>query len=62
MTLLAVLGPARGVTTTGLRWALDDATLLPDTTRGVSNVLTEPLATIEVKEGVVVVVVPDVWT
>ncbi|MEP6660618.1 MAG: thiamine diphosphokinase [Acidimicrobiales bacterium] len=62
VTLLAVLGPATGVTTTGLRWALDDATLLPDSTRGVSNVLTEPLATIEVKEGVVVVVVPDVWT
>ena len=62
VTLLAVAGPATGVTTTGLRWALDDATLLPDTTRGVSNVLIEPLATIEVREGVVVVIVPDVWT
>jgi thiamine pyrophosphokinase len=62
VTLLAVAGPAAGVTTTGLRWALDDASLLPDSTRGVSNVLIAPLATVEVKEGVVVVVMPDIWT
>lgn len=61
ITLLAVGGPATGVTTTGLRWALDDATLLPDTTRGVSNVLIAPAATIEVGHGIVVVVVPDIW-
>ena len=37
LTLLALGGPASGVTTSGLRWPLRAETLLPGSTRGVSN-------------------------
>jgi thiamine pyrophosphokinase len=37
LTLLALGGPARGVTTTGVRWPLDADRLEPGSTRGVSN-------------------------
>jgi thiamine pyrophosphokinase len=37
LTLLALGGPARGVTTTGVRWPLTAETLEPGSTRGVSN-------------------------
>jgi thiamine pyrophosphokinase len=37
LTLLALGGPARGITTTGLRWPLRGETLQPGSTRGVSN-------------------------
>ncbi|MDH3730841.1 MAG: thiamine diphosphokinase [Acidimicrobiia bacterium] len=50
VTLLAVGGPAI-VTTIGLRWRLDDDTLEPGSTRGVSNELEADSATITVTEG-----------
>ena len=37
LTLLALGGPARGVTATGVRWPLTADTLEPGSTRGVSN-------------------------
>jgi thiamine pyrophosphokinase len=37
LTLLALGGPARGVTATGVRWPLAADTLQPGSTRGVSN-------------------------
>lgn len=37
LTLLALGGPASGVTITGVRWPLDADTLEPGSTRGVSN-------------------------
>jgi thiamine pyrophosphokinase len=58
VTLLAVHGPASGVTTTGLRWALDDATLQPGSTLGVSNVLTARHATVRVACGRLLVIQP----
>lgn len=60
VTLLAVGGPATGVTTTGLRWNLYDATLNPGSTRGVSNVFTGPVATIRMAGGVMLAIQPDV--
>ena len=39
LTLLALGGPAHGVTTEGLRWPLRGETLYPGSTRGVSNVI-----------------------
>jgi thiamine pyrophosphokinase len=56
LTLLATGGPATGVTTTGLRWPLDGATLLPGSTRGVSNVLTSPTATVSLTGGTLLAV------
>lgn len=58
VSLLPVHGPARGVTTTGLRFPLDDATLAAGTSRGVSNVLDAPTATVELTDGVVLAVRP----
>jgi thiamine pyrophosphokinase len=58
VSLLPVHGPARGVTTTGLRWPLTDAALGPGTTRAVSNEVVGATATVSVSEGVLVVVVP----
>jgi len=55
VTLLPV-GTADGVTTTGLRWALDDATLEQGTSRGVSNEAVSDRVSIEVDEGAVLVI------
>jgi len=58
VTLLAPNGPARGVRTVGLRWALHGDTLMPGSTRGVSNVVSANRAVIGVDDGTVVVIVP----
>lgn len=57
VSLFAVGGPAR-VTTTGLAWPLNDETLEPLTSRGVSNRSTGPAPEITVTEGVVLAVIP----
>ena len=56
VTLLAVGGPAAGVTTAGLRWPLLGATLAPGSTRGVSNELAAGTALISVAAGVLVAI------
>jgi thiamine pyrophosphokinase len=56
LTLLAVAGPARGVTTTGLRYPLADEALEPGSTRGVSNELIAPRARVQVTDGVLLAV------
>lgn len=58
LSLLAVHGPAVGVTTTGLRYPLRDEDLLPGSTRGVSNQLLEPHATVRLGRGTLLVVQP----
>jgi thiamine pyrophosphokinase len=58
VTLLAVGQPARGVRTTGLRYALNGETLEPGSTRGVSNVLLGTCATVELESGVLLAVLP----
>ncbi|MGZ4676235.1 MAG: thiamine diphosphokinase [Acidimicrobiia bacterium] len=58
VTLLALGGPARGVTTTGLRWALHGDELIPASTRGVSNEIASPPATVHVESGVLLAVQP----
>lgn len=59
VTLLALGGPATGVTTTGLHWALRDADLIPGSTLGVSNVFETAVATIAVAAGALLVVQPN---
>lgn len=56
VSLLAVGGSASGVTTEGLKWALDHASLAPGTSRGVSNELVEATATVSVAAGVLLVI------
>jgi len=58
VTLLPIGGPARGVSTTGLRWTLTDAELTPASTLGVSNELVESPANILVREGVLLAIQP----
>lgn len=58
VTLLAVGGPARGVTTAGLRWELHAETLLPGSSRGLSNERVADEARVQVEDGVLLVVEP----
>jgi thiamine pyrophosphokinase len=59
VTLVAVGGPAHGVTTHGLRYPLHGETLEPGSTRGVSNELVESRAIVEVAAGVLLALVPN---
>ncbi len=58
VTLLAHGGPATGVRTEGLRWALAGETLEAGASRGVSNVFTAPEATVTLESGVILAVRP----
>lgn len=59
VTLLAIGGPAQGVTTSGLRWALADADLTPTSTLGVSNEIVESPASVSVRTGTVFAIQPS---
>lgn len=58
VTLLAHGGPAAGVYTTGLRWALAGETLEAAASRGVSNVFEAPEATVALESGVILAIRP----
>lgn len=58
VTLLALHGPAIGVTTDGLAFPLRHETLHPGSSRGVSNQFVAAEASVSVTEGLVLVVVP----
>ena len=45
-----------GVTTEGLRWSLDGETLAAGSTRGISNVMDAPLASVTLEEGILLIV------
>ena len=59
LTLLALGGPAAGVSTDGLAYPLRAETLDPGSSRGVSNVFEAPEATVTVHRGVLLAVRPD---
>jgi thiamine pyrophosphokinase len=56
VTLLAVGGDARGVTTAGLRWPLAAATLAAGGSRGLSNEVIEMPASVRLEHGMLLVV------
>ena len=58
VSLLAVGGPATGVTSTGLRWRLAEATMSPGVAVGLSNLMTGTTATITLTGGTLLVVQP----
>ena len=58
VSLLALHGEASGVTTAGLAYELRGETLEPGSSRGVSNVLTAPEATVSVERGTLLAVFP----
>ena len=57
-TLLAVGGPARGVTTERLRYPLRDAVLHPGSSWGVSNELLGRRASVALSDGTLLAVQP----
>lgn len=56
LTLLAIGGPASGITTEGLEFPLVDEVLLASSTRGVSNVLTAERAVVRLRSGVLLAI------
>jgi thiamine pyrophosphokinase len=56
VSLLPLGGLARGITTRGLQYALHDAELRFERSRGVSNVIVAPPAHVTVREGMLLVV------
>ena len=56
VTLLPVGGDAHGVVATGLRWPLDEATLRLGRSRGLSNVVVAPGASVRLSDGILLVV------
>lgn len=59
VTLLAVGGPAHGVTTSGLRFPLAGETLEALSTRGVSNEIDHTPVTVSVNAGVLLAIQPE---
>ncbi|HUO46792.1 MAG TPA: thiamine diphosphokinase [Acidimicrobiia bacterium] len=59
VSLLAYGGAALGVTTSGLRWPLHQATLEPGSSWGVSNEMTRSAAEIELAGGVLLAIRTD---
>ena len=47
---------AVGVTTTGLRWHLEDETLPIGSTRGISNAMDSPEASISIDDGTLLII------
>jgi thiamine pyrophosphokinase len=58
LSLLAVHGPATGITTTGLEFPLVAGTLLAGSSRGVSNRFLAEVATVGVASGVLLAIQP----
>ena len=58
ISLLALHGPAEGVSTEGLAYPLVGETLVPGSSRGVSNVLSASAAHVSVERGVLLVIRP----
>ncbi len=56
LTLIALGGAARGITTAGLRWPLRAETLEPGSTRGVSNEIVSGPVSVELTGGSLLVV------
>jgi thiamine pyrophosphokinase len=56
VTLLPIGGDVEGVSAVGLRWPLDEATLPMGRSRGLSNVVVGPGASITLADGVLLVV------
>lgn len=52
VSLIPLHGPARGIQSTGLAFPLQNDTLYPEKTRGISNQLTAQSATVSVQSGI----------
>ena len=59
-SLVAAHGPCEGVTLSGARWPLDNASLPASSTRGISNEALDDTVEVAVAHGIVTVIVPEV--
>jgi len=56
VSLLPWQGEVTGIVTTGLKWSLQNETLYPNKTRGISNEMTVEVATVQIKSGLLLIV------
>jgi thiamine pyrophosphokinase len=56
VSLIPWQGEVAGIVTTGLKWALQNETLYPHKTRGISNEMTSTSATVQIKSGLLLIV------
>jgi thiamine pyrophosphokinase len=56
VSLIPWQGEVAGVVTTNLKWRLQDETLYPQKTRGISNEMTSATAAIQIKSGLLLIV------
>ena len=56
VSLIPWQGEVTGVVTTGLKWTLQNETLYPQKTRGISNEMTGDTATIQIKSGLLLII------
>ena len=56
VSLIPWQGEVTGIVTTGLKWPLQNETLYPQKTRGISNEMTGNTATIQIKSGLLLIV------
>ncbi len=55
VSLIPWQGEVRGIVTTGLKWTLQDETLYPHKTRGISNEMLSETATVQIKSGLLLI-------
>ncbi len=56
ISLLPWQGEVTDIITTGLKWPLQNETLYPNKTRGISNEMTGNIATVQIKSGLLLIV------
>lgn len=56
VSLMPWQGKVTGILTTGLKWTLQNETLYPHKTRGISNEMLSDIATIQIKSGLLLIV------
>ena len=56
VSLIPWQGQVTGITTSNLKWPLNDETLYPDKSRGISNKMTADIATVKIKSGLLLIV------
>ena len=56
LSLIPWGGPVHGVQTHGLRWSLNQETLHPEKTRGISNEMTSEVASVEIGSGLLLLI------
>ena len=56
VSLIPWQGEVTGIVTTGLKWRLQNETLYPQKTRGISNEMTGEVATVQIKSGLLLIV------